>query len=101
MCDASSTEQVDLTWNAVANASSYVIEQASSANGTYAVASPAPMFSGNSATITYTTAVTEYYEVEAVIGSAWTSSLGSTALNGSVTPGYVVLATTAPECTNN
>jgi hypothetical protein len=59
------------------------------------------VFSGNSATITYTTAVTEYYEVEAVIGSAWTSSLVGGALNGSVTPGYVVLATTAPKCTNN
>jgi hypothetical protein len=101
MCDASSTEQVDLTWNAVPNASSYVIEQASTSNGTYADASPAPVFSGNSATITYTTAVTEYYEVEAVIGSAWTSSLVGNALNGSVTPGYVVLATSAPECTNN
>jgi len=101
MCASSTSEVVDLSWNSVSNATSYVIEQASSANGTYAVASPAPVFSGNSATITYTTAVTEYYEVEAVIGSAWTSSLVGGALNGSVTPGYVVLATTAPKCTNN
>ena len=101
MCASSASEVVDLTWSAVSKATSYVIEQASTANGTYAVASPAPVFSGNSATITYTTAVTEYYEVEALIGSAWTSSLAGSAHNGSVTPGYVVLSTSAPECTNN
>jgi hypothetical protein len=101
MCASSASEVVDLSSSAVSMATSYVIEQASTANGTYAVARPAPVFSGNSATITDTTAVTEYYEVEALIGSAWTSSLAGSALNGSITPGFVVLSTSAPECTNN
>jgi hypothetical protein len=100
MCDAGGTEQVDLTWSPVANATSYVIEQATTANGTYSVPSPAPAFSGTTATITYTTAATEYYEVEAIIGTYWVS-VTSSIMNGSLSPGFVVLATTVPECTNN
>jgi hypothetical protein len=101
MCASASSEQVELTWTAVTNATSYVIEQATTASGTYAVATPAPVFSGTSATITYTTAVTEYFEVKAVIGTNWASPLSTVAVNGGVTSGYVVTSTTAPECTDS
>jgi hypothetical protein len=101
MCASASSEVVELTWTAVADATSYVIEQATTANGTYAVASPAPVFSGTSATITYTTAVTEYFKVKAMIGTNWASALSAVAINGGVTSGYVVTSTTAPECTNS
>jgi hypothetical protein len=92
---------VDLSWTGVANATSYVVEQATTASGTYSAASPAPVYSGTSATITYTTAVTEYYKVEALIGTAWVSALSSNATNGSVSSGYVVTSTSSPECTDN
>ena len=92
---------MQLSWTSVSRATSYIIEQATTSNGTYSVASPAPVFSGTTATITYTTAVTEYYKVEAVVGSAWVSTPSSVDTNGSVSPGYVVTATSAPECTNN
>jgi hypothetical protein len=101
MCASASSEKVELTWTAVANATSYVIEQATTANGTYAVASPAPVFSGASATITYTTAVTEYYEIKAMIGTNWASALSTVAVNGGVTSGFVVTSTSAPECTDS
>ncbi len=101
LCVASSSEVVQLSWTSVSRATSYIIEQATTSNGTYSVASPAPVFSGTTATITYTTAVTEYYKVEAVVGSAWVSTPSSVDTNGSVSPGYVVTATSAPECTNN
>jgi hypothetical protein len=101
MCASTSSEVVDLSWTGVSNATSYVILQATTASGTYSVASPTPVYSGTTATITYTTAVTEYYEVEAVIGSAWVSTPSGVATNGAVSPGYVVTATSSPKCTNN
>ena len=101
LCASSSSEVVDLSWTGVANATSYVVEQATTASGTYSAASPAPVYSGTSATITYTTAVTEYYKVEALIGTAWVSALSSNATNGSVSSGYVVTSTSSPECTDN
>jgi len=101
ICASSSSEVAELSWTGVSTATSYVIEQATTSNGTYSVASPAPVFSGTTATITYTTAVTEYYKVEAVVGSAWVSTLSSVDTNGSISPGYVVTATSAPKCTNN
>ena len=52
--------------------------------GTYAVAAPAPVFSGTTATITYTTAVTEYFKVEALVGTAWVSAPSSIATNGGI-----------------
>jgi exopolysaccharide biosynthesis protein len=101
MCTSSATEEVELTWSPVALATSYVIEQATTANGVYSIASPAAVYSGTTATITYTTSATEYYEVEAVIGNWWVSASSTSATNGSLSPGFVVIATTAPECTNN
>jgi len=101
MCDSTTSEQVDLSWTAVAQATSYIIEQASSAAGPYSAVSPSPVYSGTTATITYTTAVTQYYEVEAVIGSAWVSLPSGVAVNGTLSPGFVITATSSPKCTNN
>jgi hypothetical protein len=59
------------------------------------------VYSGTTASITYTTSVLEYYEVEAVIGNWWVSVTSAVATNGSLSPGYVVTSATSPECTNN
>jgi hypothetical protein len=101
LCDSTTSEVVDLTWSAVTHATAYVVLQASTAGGTYSAASPTPVFIGTTATITYTTAVTEYFKVEALVGAVWVSALSGNAVNGSVASGYVVTSTTAPECTNN
>ncbi len=101
MCDSTTSEQVDLAWTGVAQATSYIIEQASSAAGPYSAVSPAPVFSGTTPTITYTTAVTQYYEVEAVIGTAWVGTPSGVAINGTLSPGFVITATSSPKCTNN
>ena len=101
LCASSSTEVVQLSWSPVAGATSYVVEQATTAAGTYAAAVPTPVYSGTTATITYTTAVTEYFKVEALIGTSWASTLSVNATNGSLNTGFVVTATSAPKCTNN
>jgi hypothetical protein len=101
MCDPGGAAMVDLAWSPVANAESYVVLQSPSSSGPFVAASPAPVFSGTTASITYTTSVIEYYEVEAVIGTWWVSAASAIATNGSLSPGYVVTSTTAPECTNN
>ncbi len=101
MCASSATEAVDLSWSAAPRATSYVILQSATATGTYTVASPAPVFSGTTATITYTTAGTEYFKVEAQVGSAWVSVPSGNATDGLVSPGFVVTATASPKCTNN
>ena len=99
MCDSNSSEQVDLSWSAVPGATSYLIEQASSSAGPFSAASP-PFFSGSTATITYTTAGQEYYEVEAVAGTAWVSVPSDTATNGSISPSFLITSTSSPKCTN-
>jgi hypothetical protein len=101
MCDPSGADMVDLAWSPVTNAESYVILQSPSPSGPFVPASPAPVFSGTNASITYTTSVIEYYEVMAVIGTWWVSATSAIATNGSLSPGYVVTSTTSPECTNN
>jgi hypothetical protein len=101
MCDPSGNEEVDLAWTPVTGATSYVILQSSSPSGTYSVASPAPVYFGATATISYTGAATEYYEVEAYIGTSWVSVPSGAASNGSISPGFAVLANSAPKCTNN
>ena len=101
LCASSTSEVVELTWSPVVGATSYVVEQATTAAGTYSAATPTPVYSGASATITYTTAVTEYFKIEAVIGSSWVSTLSSNAVNGSVAAGFVVTSTSTPKCTNS
>lgn len=101
MCDPSGIEKVDLAWTPVTYATSYVILQSSSPSGAYSVASPAPVYSGATATITYSAAATEYYEIKAYVGASWVSLPSGPASNGSISPGFVVLTTSAPECTNN
>lgn len=101
LCASTASEVVALSWSAVAKATSYVILQSSTSGGSYLPATPAPVFSGTTATITYTTAVTEYFKVEAEVGTAWVSAMSGNATNGSVSPGYVVTALSTPFCTNN
>jgi hypothetical protein len=101
MCDPGGGPVVDLAWLPVANAESYVVLQSSSASGPFVPTSPTPVYSGTTASITYTTSVLEYYEVEAVIGNWWVSVTSAVATNGSLSPGYVVTSATSPECTNN
>jgi hypothetical protein len=101
MCDPGGNEEVDLAWTPVTGATSYVVLQSSSSSGTYSVAIPTPVYSGTTATISYTAAATEYYEIEAYIGTSWVSLPSGVATNGSISPGFVVLANSAPECTNN
>jgi len=101
MCASTATEVVDLSWAAVPNATSYALLQSATSGGTYAAVTPAPVFAGTTATITYATAVTEYFKVEALVGTAWVSPTSSNATNGGISPGYVITATTSPKCTNN
>ena len=101
MCASTATEVVTLSWTPVAHATSYQLQQSTTSSGSYAAVSPTPTYVGATATVTYTTAVTEYYKVEAFVGTSWVSPLSSGAFNGGVSPGYVVLATSSPKCTNN
>lgn len=61
----------------------------------------AAQYTASTDTITCTTAVTQYYEVEAVIGTAWVSTPSGVSMNGTLSPGFVITATSSPKCTNN
>lgn len=101
LCASSSTEQVVLQWTAVPHATSYTVEDASSASGTYSALTGVTFTSATSASITFTTSGTEYFKVIANIGSEWKSSTSAVAVDGGVSSGYVVTSTSSPECTDN
>ena len=55
----------------------------------------------STATIAYATAVTLYYEVEAVIGTAPVSTPSGVVINRRLLAGFVITVTSSPKCTNN
>ncbi len=100
-CKNSTSEVAVVSWTAVTNATSYVVEQATSSTGTYSAAGTQPSGTAITDSITYTTKVTYYYKLYAYIGTNWQGTLSANAKVGSTTPGYLVFNTSGTRCTAN
>ncbi len=100
-CKNSTSEVAVVSWTAVTNATSYVVEQAMTSGGTYSAAGTQPSGTAVTDSITYTTSVTYYYKVYAYIGTNWQGTLSANAKVGSTTPGFLVFNTSGTRCTAN
>ena len=100
-CASSSTEVADLSWAAVAHATSYQVVQATTATGSYTASATQPVGTATTVAITYTTSVSYYYKLYALIGTTWKSAVSANATVGSTTPGFLAFASSGTRCTPN